>query len=71
MVIGQGLVLVMFLELVIVIVTIVNSGKQVIFYLFVYEINFLEMKFIFIGLKLEYVNMIKKGMIDVVEYGIV
>lgn len=29
------------------------------------------MKFIFIGLKLEYVNMIKKGMIDVVEYGIV
>lgn len=71
MVIGQGLVLVMFLELVIVIVMIVNSGKQVIFYLFVYEINFLEMKFIFIGLKLEYVNMIKKGMIDVVEYGIV
>lgn len=28
------------------------------------------MKFIFIGLKLEYVNMIKEGMIDVVDYGI-
>ncbi|MCL2928769.1 MAG: penicillin-binding protein 2 [Trichodesmium sp. St16_bin4-tuft] len=69
MAIGQGLVLVTPLELATATATIANSGKQVTPHLFAHETNSPEMKPIPIGLKPEYVNTIKKGMIDVVEYG--
>ena len=69
MAIGQGLVLVTPLELAAATATIANGGKQVKPHLFANETNSPEMKPIPIGLKPEYVNTIKEGMIDVVDYG--
>ncbi len=69
MAIGQGLVLVTPLELAAAVAAIANGGKQVKPHLLADETNSPEMKPIPTGLKPEYVNMIKEGMIDVVYYG--
>ncbi len=69
MAIGQGLVLVTPLELAAAVAAIANGGKEVKPHLLADETNSPEMKPIPTGLKPEYVNMIKEGMIDVVYYG--
>ncbi|MGK7923263.1 MAG: penicillin-binding protein 2 [Trichodesmium sp.] len=69
MAIGQGLVLTTPLELAAATAAIANGGKQIKPHLFAALTNSPEMKPIPTGLKPEYVNMIKEGMIDVVDYG--
>ncbi|MGD1717651.1 penicillin-binding protein 2 [Dapis sp. BLCC M172] len=69
MAIGQGLVLATPLELAVAAATIANGGKEVKPHLLADETNSPEIKPIPTGLKPEYVNMIKEGMIDVVYYG--
>ncbi|MEM1170588.1 MAG: penicillin-binding protein 2 [Cyanobacteria bacterium P01_H01_bin.35] len=69
MAIGQGLVLATPLELAVAAATIANGGKEVKPHLFADQTNSPEIKPIPTGLKPEYVNMIKEGMIDVVDYG--
>jgi len=69
MAIGQGLVLATPLELAAAAAAIANGGKQVKPHLFADKTNSPEMQPIPTGLKPEYVNMIKEGMIDVVAYG--
>ena len=69
MAIGQGLVLATPLELAVATAAIANGGKQIKPHLFADQTNSPEMKPIPTGLKPESVNMIKEGMIDVVDYG--
>ncbi|NEQ39426.1 MAG: penicillin-binding protein 2 [Okeania sp. SIO3I5] len=69
MAIGQGLVLATPLELAAATAAIANGGKQIKPHLFADETDSPDMQPVPTGLKREYVNMIREGMIDVVDYG--
>ncbi|MDJ0556541.1 MAG: penicillin-binding protein 2 [Microcoleaceae cyanobacterium MO_207.B10] len=69
MAIGQGMVLVTPLELAAAAAAIANGGKQIKPHLFASDTNTEKIKPIPTGLKPEYVNIIREGMIDAVYYG--
>ena len=69
MAIGQGMVLVTPLELAAAAAAIANGGKQIKPHLFMSDTNTEKMKPIPTGLKPEYTQTIREGMIDAVSYG--